>query len=123
MSMWASEAGRTAQNSNGETLTGMVEIYGTDTTDANGQFLLNLTQFDLVEVLEATATLVGQTLSGADDIVDKLTASIVEVSNTLVKGVVTQPQAIDVTAGVGEIAPIQRGGSGNEVKVKVTGRR
>lgn len=123
MSIWASESGRPAQNQNGDVIKGMVEIYGTDTTDSNGQFTINIQQFDLVEVLEVTAFIVGQTLTAADSIVDKLTATVIEVTNTVIKGVVTKPQLIDVTTGVGEIAPVQRGGQGNEVKIKVMGRR
>lgn len=122
MSIWSSQGSR-RQDENGNAIYNVTEVYATVVTDANGQFIVNVGPFNFVEILEVTAVIIGQTLSAADNIVDKLTATVIQVTETVIKGVVTQPQAIDVTTGVGEIAPIQRGGAGNNVKVKVTGRR
>lgn len=122
MSIWASQGSR-RQDENGDFITNVTEVYATVVTDVNGQFIVNVEPFNFVEILEVVAVIIGQTLDAADSIVDKLTATVVEVTNTVVKGVVVKPQAVDVTTGVGEIAPVQRGGAGNNVKVKVTGRR
>lgn len=122
MSIWASQGSR-RQDESGNVITNVTEVYATVVTDVNGQFIVNVGPFNFVEILEVVAVIVGQTLDAADNIVDKLTATVIEVTDTVIKGVVTQPQAIDVTTGVGDIAPIQRGGAGNNVKVKVTGRR
>jgi len=122
MSVWASQGNR-RQDENGNAIYNITEVYATVVTDANGQFIVNVGPFNFVEILEVTAVIIGQTLIAADNIVDKLTATVIQVTETVIKGVVTQPQAIDVTTGVGEITPIQRGGAGNNVKVKVTGRR
>lgn len=121
MSIWASQGGN--RDSNGDVITNVTEVYFDVVTDVNGQFTVNIEPFDFTEVLEAVAQVVGQTLDTVDNIVDKLTALVIEINNTEVKGVVTQPQSIDVTTGVGSIAPVQRGGSGNNVKVKVKGRK
>jgi hypothetical protein len=122
MSIWASQGSR-RQDESGNFITNVTEVYATVVTDINGQFIVNVGPFNFVEILEVVAVIVGQTLDAADNIVDKLTATVIQVTDTVIKGVVIQPQVIDVTTGVGEIAPIQRGGAGNNVKVKVTGRR
>lgn len=123
MSVWASESSRDAQDTNGNKIKGMVEVYGDTTTDSNGEFQVDLTPFDLVEVLDATAVIVGQTLDAADNITDKLTTMVVEVSNTLVRGAAVKPTETNVAALGTTVDSVVRGGAGNNVKVKVTGRR
>jgi hypothetical protein len=122
MSVWASQGARREDN-NGDVINNVTEIYFDVVTDVNGQFIVNIEPFNLVEVLEVVAQIVGQTLSTADNIVDKLTATIIEITNRQIKGVVTKPNEIDTSVSVGARPPVQRGGQGNNVKVKVTGRR
>jgi hypothetical protein len=122
MSIWASQGSR-RQDESGNFITNVTEVYATVVTDINGQFIVNVEPINFVDIIEVFAVIVGQTLDAADNIVDKLTATVIQVTDTVIKGGVIQPQVIDVTTGVGEIAPIQRGGAGNNVKVKVTGRR
>lgn len=123
MSTWLSEQQASNTDASGESLGVVTNIYTDAITDADGQFEVDLTLFDLVEVIETSAMLVGQTLSAADNITDKLTAMIVEVTNTVVKGVAIKPTETNVTVLGTTIDSVIRGGAGNSVKVKVTGRK
>lgn len=123
MSVWASDMSRQAQDGNGDKIKGMVEVYADATSDANGEFEVDLTPLDLVEVLDATAMIVGQTLSAVDDITTKVLAAVYEISNTVVRGAVVQPTSTTVSVLGTNVAALERGNSGQNVKVKVLGRR
>ena len=123
MSTWLSEQQASNTDASGESLGVVTNIYTDVVTDADGQFEVDLTLFDLVEVIEASAMLVGQTLSAVDNITDKLIAMVVEVTNTAVKGVVIKPTETNVAVLGTTVDSVVRGGAGNNVKVKVTGRK
>lgn len=123
MSVWASDMSRQAQDGNGDKIKGMVEVYADATSDANGEFEVDLTPLDLVEVLDATAMIVGQTLNAVDDITTKVLAAVYEISNTVVRGAVVQPTSTTVSVLGTNVAALERGNSGQNVKVKVLGRR
>lgn len=123
MSVWASDMSRQAQDSNGSVITNVTEVYATVVTDINGEFEVDLTPLNLVEVLDATAIILGQTLDAADDITTKVLATIYEVSNTIVRGAVVQPTSTTVNVLGTDVAAVERGPSGQNVKVKVMGRR
>lgn len=123
MSVWASDMSRQAQDGNGDKIKGMVEVYADATSDANGEFEVDLTPLDLVEVLDATAIILGQTLDAVDDITTKVLATVYEISNTIVRGAVVQPTSTTVNVLGTDVAAVERGPSGQNVKVKVMGRR
>lgn len=119
MSVWYSQVGRQSQDASGDVIYNVTEVYATVITDIDSQFAVNIEQFNFVEILEVTAVIIGQALSTVDSVVDKLAAAIIEITDTVVKGVVIKPQAV----GVGVSAPIARGGQGQTVKVKIKGRK
>lgn len=123
MSVWASDMSRNAQDESGAKIKGIVEVYADATSDANGEFEVDLTPLDFIEVLDATAIILGQTLDAADDITTKVLATVYEVSNTIVRGAVIQPTSTTVNVLGTDVAAVERGGSGQNLKVKVMGRR
>lgn len=123
MSMWESERRPVEQDSDGNQMEGVVEVYFDAVTDANGEFSVDATALDFVEILEVSGQIMDQTLSALDSIVDKLTVNIVEVTTTVIKGVIVKPTMINVTIIGLSLAPVVRGGAGHPVKVKVKGIR
>lgn len=123
MSMWESERRPAEQDSEGNQMEGVTEVYFDAVTDVNGEFSVDVSALDFVEILEVSGQIMDQTLSAVDDIVDKLTVNMVEITTVLVKGVIVKPVMIDVTVVGVSLAPIVRGGAGRAVKVKVKGVR
>lgn len=120
MATWLSEQQSSDVNGDGESLGNVVNIYVDAVTDADGMFVIDLTSFDytIAEVIETKAVVLGQTLTAATDIVNVLSASVVEISTTSVKGVVKLGKS--ATFSLGQLfKSVKRAGSGINVKVKL----
>ena len=118
--MWHSELEGDNRDENNEAVFNVTTFYFDRTTDANGEFSIDLTALDvdIEQVLEVQSFVVNQTLSPVDNIVDKLFSSVVEITTTTVKGVVGLSNS--ATFGLGLLFnSLLRGGSGIDVKVIV----
>lgn len=124
MAVWYSQSGRQSNESDGTPIARIGDIYIDVTTDADGMFEIDLTSLGVVieEVIEASGRVIGQTLTALTDITNLLSVMIVEVTETVVKGVVVL--ANNVTAGIGVLVkPVKRAGSGVNAKIKLTAKR
>ena len=86
MSMWHSELEGDNRDENNEAMANVTTFYFDRTTDANGEFNIDLTllDVDIEQVIEVQSFVLNQTLSPVDNIVDKLFSSVVEISTTTV---------------------------------------
>lgn len=121
MSVWWSAAGRNESEEDGTPITRTGDIYIDVITDVNGMFEIDLTLLNVgVErVLSHSGWVLNQTLATVTDVVNLLTVMIVEITETVVKGVVITGNA--VTASIGSLVkPVKRVGSGVEARIKLT---
>lgn len=120
MSMWHSELEGENRDENNEAVFNVTTFYFDRTTDANGEFSIDLTALDvdIEQVLEVQSFVLNQTLSPVDNIVDKLFSSVVEITTTTVKGVVGLGNSATISLGL-LFNSLVRAGSGIDVKVIV----
>lgn len=121
MSVWWSAAGRNSTDENGSPIARTGDIYIDVVTDVNGMFSIDLTTLGVSvnRVLSHSGWVLNRTLTAATDVVNLLTVMIVEVTETVVKGVIIAGNA--VTASIGSvIKPVKRVGSGIEARIKLT---
>jgi len=120
MSMWHSELEGDNRDENNEAMANVTTFYFDRTTDANGEFSIDLTALDvdIEKVIEVQSFVLNQTLSPVDNIVDKLFSSVVEVSTTTIKGLVGLGNSATITLGL-LFNGLLRAGSGIDVKVIV----
>lgn len=118
--MWHSELEGDNRDENNEAMANVTTFYFDRTTDANGEFNIDLTllDVDIEQVLEVQSFVLNQTLSPVDNIVDKLFSSVVEISTTTIKGVVGLGNSATITLGL-LFNSLLRAGSGIDVKVIV----
>lgn len=118
MSVWYSSVGEQNKDDSGDVISNVVNIYVDVTTDADGMFTIDLSQYDIDYVIDSSGYVVGQVLDALTDVTALLSVMIVEVTSTVVKGVVVL--ANNVTAGIGVLVkPVKRAGSGIDAKIKV----
>lgn len=124
MSVWYSATGRNARQEDGTPIARTGDVYINVTTDADGMFTIDLTTLgvEVKEVLDFTGWVLNQTLTAATDVANILRVVIVEVTETVVKGVVVLGNSVTVALGQ-VIKPVKRAGSGVEAKVKLTVKR
>lgn len=120
MSMWHSELEGDNRDESNEAMANVTTFYFDRTTDANGEFNIDLTllDVDIEQVIEVQSFVLNQTLSPVDNIVDKLFSSVVEISTTTIKGVVGLGNSATITLGL-LFNSLLRAGSGVDVKVIV----
>lgn len=118
MSTWASEM-TGYQNSDGSAITGVRRIVFDVVTDADGQFLVDISQFSVNQVLAVSAYAVGQSLTPATDVINILSAKVVDVTTTTIKGVLVKGNSVTIAIGL-LFKSLIRGSSGVSVKVVVT---
>lgn len=118
--MWHSELEGDNRDENNEAMANVTTFYFDRTTDANGEFSIDLTALDvdIEQVIEVQSFVLNQTLSPVDNIVDKLFSSVVEISTTTIKGVVGLGNSATITLGL-LFNSLLRAGSGIDVKVIV----
>lgn len=115
MSVWASQMGNNASNDDEQKQVN--KYYYNVVTDVNGQFEINL-DFGDITVIGANAFVVNQTLSIADNVNNKVDAKLVQISDTIIKGVAVVGNI--VTGGIGvTIAPLKRAASGIDIRVVI----
>lgn len=121
MSVWWSAAGRNESEEDGTPIARAGDIYIDVVTDIDGMFSIDLAALNIsVErVLSHSGWVLNRTLTAATDVVNLLTVMIVEVTDTVVKGVIVAGNA--VTASIGSLVkPVKRAGSGIEARIKLT---
>lgn len=121
MTVWYSSAGRQASEQDGTAITRTGDIYVDITTDANGMFSIDITNLNVTidRVLEATGFVVSQVLTSATDVVNLMRVLVVEITDTIVKGVVVLGNS--VTASIDTVVkPLKRAGSGVDARIKLT---
>lgn len=107
----------------GNIISNITTVTGVVITDADGQFFLDLTNFNFTEIIEATAVIVDQVFDSLTDITQLLDAVITNISPSQVAGVTRQgtTQAVNVLGDT--VDSVQRGGAGNQVRMVVRGRQ
>ena len=121
MSVWWSSAGRSETDSDGAPIARTGDIYIDVITDVDGMFEIDLTTLNINvdRVLSHSGHVLNQVLSTVTDVAELLTVMIVEVTETVVKGVVILGNS--VTAAIGStIKPVKRAGSGIDARIKLT---
>lgn len=119
MSVWASQQGRQVQSDDGAPIVNTTNVVFNVTTNNEGEFSIDLTQlnFAVEQVLDVRGVVLGQVLSAVVDIVDIASVLIVDVTETLITGVVVLGQTI--TSGLtSSVKSIRRAGS--DINVRVT---
>ena len=118
MTTWASEMSG-YQNADGTAVTGVRRIVYDVATDADGQFLADLTSFGANQVLSVSAYVIGQTVTPATDVINILSAKVVDVTDTTIKGVLIKGNSITIAIGL-LFKSLLRGPSGLTVRLVVT---
>lgn len=117
MTTWASEM--TEYRDSSGSVIPQVRKYVIDTvTDSDGQYSADLSQFGLTEILGVDAFILGQTINALTDASTVLIAKPVEVTSSLVKGVVIKGNSVTITVGL-LLKTITRGGAGLNVRLVV----
>lgn len=121
MSVWWSVAGRNETEEDGTPIVRTGDIYIDIITDANGMFEIDLTTLNvsIERVLSHSGWVLNRTLTVATDIVSLLTVMVVEVTETVVKGVVIVGNSVTAVLGA-LVKPVKRAGSGIEARIKLT---
>jgi hypothetical protein len=118
MTTWASEMSG-YQNADGTAITGVRRIVFDVVSDADGQFLADLTAFGVNQVLSVSAFAVGQTITPATDVVTLLSANIIDVTATTIKGVLIKGNSVTIAVGL-LFKSLLRGAAGVTVRLVVT---
>lgn len=111
-----------SRDSAGNIINNVTEVFASTTSDADGQFEVDLTPFSFTELLGASAVVVGQSLTPATDINTMLTAMVLDADETMIRGVVASGNSLIVGALGTTVNTLVRGGSGNTVKITAKGR-
>ncbi len=123
MSIWYSQSNRSAQDSEGRPIERIIDVYTEISTDINGQFEVDITEFNFTQIIDVSGFIIGQTLSTLDIITDKLFVSVIEVTNTVIKGVIIKPTIITSISIGNSYSPIIRDNVQRPVRMRITGRR
>lgn len=118
MSTWASEMSQ-YRDSNGVIIDSVKKYVFDATTDADGQFSIDVSGLNITSILEVSSYVVGQTITPATDTANILLVKVVEVGNNTVKGVILKGNSFTTVLGV-LVKSLLRGGIGINVKIVIT---
>lgn len=117
MTTWASEMTEYRDSSNN--VIPSVRKYVMDAvTDADGQYSVDLAPLGLDTIVGVEAFILSQSITAATDVTTILTARTVEITNTLIKGVLIKGNSVTVSVGL-VLKTLTRGGAGINVRLVV----